>query len=843
MDFAICLDQFSTNFNVSSLSPNGFSIYTNLDYNNPIASGIPYQDLFAPPIGNCPLIVNVPQGATQILVIDACTTLPTNVAPIFNVGSSANSLITQCCYAIISVPAEPISWCDTSGLAFDVFSSSYVGQIVAGNLTSNIGTVTDYKMGWYLDGDYSAPVFTSGYGNAFLPYGNLHPLTGNQSVPAVAGDWEGIIHDIAINGITYSSVSGSANGTPIPFESCFGTIVVDPLTCANGPYSASSKYSHQINFNSQTIGTSPTPVSLTYALESTTKYFAYAFDTFGVWDELEIKWKSGNPAATPNPTLYSQPIYLEKLKRGNNISPNGWEANLIPNLGNSPGINWGNYLSMVNNVWPKVSNTPGYSQLSYGFQRTLTLTTLPTSSNPLFPDLLEITISPNPTNNNTQWKASFQCLDDFDCADCYFSDWPNSLPKIHTVELDKIYGCDAQKLKLYGTGCIDNSDLLSNQNPLFSLSGNLVMSQLGASQPATYYTAPPNSSEYLPLSDQINCSQGENYYGNICGPSSTGTITLDKTPNQIKLTFNLYSDFLLYKNSILDSISPYTGFQYPVSCNPLTVSPYYRYFRIKLPFQAINANCGDNSTYLEYPYHINDAFNITYVNNNNPNASEWEIIIPQSTIVNCNPTPVTCSTCPSVINTFVSNYNLLANSTTPFSYTTNTGAKLQNPITTVWINKSTIYGLSGSHCSITNQQSTYIPLYAVHTMPFISSSTSPTGWTNLTSLFTKLPCNFTPYEHNYNGYLETGVWGRGYVSQYQVRFPHLTSSGFNYSLSTNDFEIYTITNQTSTGSLDWYYWPYACPTGSLIYRYSSSIATVYSASYFVGGSPTLIIDP
>ena len=32
--------------------------------------------------------------------------------------------------------------------------------------------------------------------------------------------------------------------------------------------------------------------------------------------ELEIKWKSGNPAATSNPTLYSQPIYLEKVRIG-----------------------------------------------------------------------------------------------------------------------------------------------------------------------------------------------------------------------------------------------------------------------------------------------------------------------------------------------------------------------------------------------------------------------------------------------------------------------------------------------------------------------------------------------
>ena len=126
MDYAICLDQFSTNFDVNNLSSNGFSIYTNLDnYTTPIAQNIPYQDLFSPPMGNCPLIVTLPQGATQLVVIDACTTLPTNIASIFTNGSStANNLITQCCYAIISVPTQSVPFCTTCDLNFDVFSSS-----------------------------------------------------------------------------------------------------------------------------------------------------------------------------------------------------------------------------------------------------------------------------------------------------------------------------------------------------------------------------------------------------------------------------------------------------------------------------------------------------------------------------------------------------------------------------------------------------------------------------------------------------------------------------------------------------------------------------------------------
>jgi hypothetical protein len=148
MNYSICLDQFSTNFNVANLSTNGFSIYTNLDnFTTPIAQNIPYQDLFSPPIGNCPYIANLPQGATQLVVIDACSSIPASIASIFNPSSTtAGNLLTTCCYAIINVPAQPISFCDTSGLEFDLFSASFVGQIIAGNLNSNIGAVTDYKI-------------------------------------------------------------------------------------------------------------------------------------------------------------------------------------------------------------------------------------------------------------------------------------------------------------------------------------------------------------------------------------------------------------------------------------------------------------------------------------------------------------------------------------------------------------------------------------------------------------------------------------------------------------------------------------------------------------------------
>jgi hypothetical protein len=849
MSYAICLDQNTPNFNINNLSPYGFAIYSNFDnYQTPLAQGINYTQLFPFPIGNCPFILtNLPAGATQIIVIDQCDPNLDVAAAIFSpTNITAGELTIECCYAIIDIPqGPPPIFCEACPLIFDEFPTSTIGSIVAGNLTSTCGPVTDYVIGWYLNGNYSSPVLTSGYGTLFTPYQFTHPLTGNNSVPVFSGNWEGIVHDIAINGVTYSSVSGSAGGQLIPFESCFDTIVVDPLQCDNGSFQGIAKYTHQINFNSQAVGTTSTPVSLTYALDTTTNYFAYFFQAYSVWDEIEIKWKSGNPSVTTNPSLYSQPIYLEKLKRGSDLPPPPNSQNFLttPYLPISPN-------QPFNNVWPKLSSTFYADSTPYqGFQRVLTLTNLETSSNPLSPDLLEITITPNPTNNNTQWKAAFQCLDNFDCTDCNFDNWPNSLPKINSLYLTKIYGCEAQRLELNITGCMAQSDFVSfTGNPLTSLSGSLVGSNVGTAGLNTMSF--PANPQYLPLTPTSNC--GYNLPNNpACGPSSTGTITLNKTPQQIQLTFNLYSDYLYYKNSLDTSFntiqpSPPTS---PVLCSAGSTNlDYYNYTNLVVPVQqSATANCGDNTTFYNFFFHINDYFNIVYVNNNNPLATSWSITIPQTQMVNCYPNNLSCSNCYSIINNFINFYNLNVQNQSIITFTTTVGAKAAIPF------QSNISAYpsaspptpSGSFCPNQQTKYTYFPWYSTATIPFIPSPSSPTGWINLPSLSGSIPCNFNPYQSS-TWFYDTGWMYQGYIEGFRIRYPHLTSS-FNYSLSTNDFEIYSVTNLTNTGSLNinLNQYPIPCPdpSGSLIYSYIGGVPTVYSASYFVGGSPTLTIDP
>lgn len=841
MSYAICLDQNTPNFNINTLSANGFSIYANLGngFNTVIAQGIPANLLFPYPNGTCPYNVTLPQGTTQILVVDQCT-FELDVASVFSPENvAAGTITTNCCYAILDIePGPPPSFCETCTLTFDTFLTGTTGSIIAGNLNSTCGPVTDYTIGWYLNGNYSSPAIVSGYGNAFS-YQFQHPLTGNGSVPVLAGNWEGIIHDITINGVTYSSVSGSAGGQSIPFESCFDTVVAQPLKCDNGAFQGIAKYSHQINFNSQAVGTTSAPVSLTYALDPTTKYFAYLFDAYNVSDEIEIKWKSGNPNATPSPNFYTQSIYLEKLKRGGDFLP---DQNSFANQTTTAQLPTDSTF-LFNNVWPKESSTIFNNSFPFGgFQRVLTLTSLPTSSNPLFPDLLEITITPNSTNNNTQWKAAFQCLDDFDCTDCNFSNWRNSLPKISSLYLSKQYGCDSQLLFLNASGCLNNSDLWGSGNPLSSLTGSLVGSSFGFSSGMSF-----PSFGYLQLTPSINCTP-VNQHLPSCGPSSTGTITLNKTPQQIQLTFDLYSDFLYYKNNLVNSYNsiypaPPTS---PVSCPAGTTNiGYYQYFSLSVPIQlSPSANCGDNTTFSFYYFHINDYFNITYTNNNNPNATSWAITIPQSSMVNCYPLQQ-CNNCNGIINNFVNFYNQNVQNQITFTFTTTVGAKDTNPFSNInYMYSQGGTAPSGSLCFNYFFENTF-PWYSTHTIPFVSSPSSPTGWINLTSLSSSLPCNFNEYP-NQAYFYDSGWFYKGFTLGIQARFPHLTGS-FNYSLSTNDFELYSITNLTNTGSLDVTLgqFPYVCPepSGSKIYSYIGGVPTVYSASYFVGGSPTLTIDP
>jgi hypothetical protein len=358
-------------------------------------------------------------------------------------------------------------------------------------------------------------------------------------------------------------------------------------------------------------------------------------------------------------------------------------------------------------------------------------------------------------------------------------------------------------------------------------------------------------SGYINLAPIITCGAStSNVFPTLCGPSSTGNITLNKTPQQIKLTFNNYNDYLHYKDDIVQKYLETSMFlPSPVICDGTTNLNYYRYFTISIPTQGANSNCGDSSTRITYLYHFNDYFNIIYTNDNNPSATSWSITIPQSQMVNCYPSNLgQCNTCYNSINTFVNQYNIFINDPATYTFTTNVGAKYDSPIGRKKMNQQSSTPVSGSYCDYATSVSSFYPWYAVTTVPFISSST---GWVNLYSLQTSIPCNITS---SYPDTIDINPYNLSYQAHtvaYRVRFPSLTGS-FDCTLSTNDFEIYSRLSMIVTGSLTDegllgpVVYPPPCPDPytSKIYSYIGGVATVYSSSYFWNGAnPTLIIDP
>lgn len=816
MNYTICLDPSSLS---STPSGNGFLIYTDVDnFTTPVAS-VPGLLLFPPPTGNCPYSLSgIPNGATQLLIVDNCQFSEAGPPP------AANTLTGECCYALIDIDSSLCNdFCEDCDIEFNVYATSTTGSIIAGNLISSCGEVTDYTIGWYLNGDYSSPVYISGYGTQFT-YQLTHPLTASAAPLVAAGNWEGIIHDLIINGTQYSTVSGSGIGTNIPFTSCFGTTVATPFKCDNGSFPL--PYSHQKTFTAVSNGVPPAPSTFTYALSSSTNYFAYLFEGQQAWDELEIKYISGNPNGTTNPALYSQPIYLEKIRVGFNapISSTSPLWTLAP--GGAP------------------STYPVNASYQSNFRRTITLTGLETSSIPNSPDRLEITVTPNTVNFTTNWNLYMQCLEDFDCSNCTLDNDPPF--KIYQINLDRPTGnpCPQQRLLVAASGCFENgtnSDLFG-YNSIGSSAISYVQTN-NAFSPQNFII--PNG--YVQLDDTVTCTNWFGGTNNVCLPSTPNTITFEKNNNfsngiastgqtlgQIKFTFNNVNDFTFYQNKINAIESVLTNLVGPLTTD-CTSPQYYSGYSLSIPFQAANNSCGDNTTTFTYYIHRTAYPNIVYFAD--PANNNWEITIPMPECNDC----LSFSGCTNCTNTIygypailgVFNSSSYADNTNLVSYSNNFAAKYSDPFSQVYFTTSSFGASTFYSSSLTYYSAQGINQYSMVTVPFIPDALNSGSWVNLFSLSgSACPDWFTKFSSSIHYPNHTGPIYNAFYYDISSVFPNLSES-ITFT-GNDDFNLYTRVIDNS-GALQ------ASPL--LIYSYSQSVATVHQPSFFVGGSPTLTIDP
>ncbi len=826
MNYTICLDPTSANFNASSISGNGFSVYTDADnFTNPISQNINANQLFAPPLGNCPFtLTNIPSGSTQLLIIDQCS-LTTSASISVNISASIPTVDTTCCYALIDI--DPCGdWCTECSIGFDNINTSPIGRIIAGDLESSCGTVTDYVIGWYRNGDYSSPNILTGAGNAFN-YQFTHPLDATTGPLVLDGNYEGIIHDVIIDGTQYSNLeSGSGVGTPIPFESCFGTVVVAPFSCDNGVFPL--PYTHQISFTAAGNNLVPPPVSATYTLSSSTDYFAYKFNPFAqVADEIEIKFVSGDPNSTTNPTLYSEPIYLEKLQVGAGVSTN------IDSLSN-----------IINNTYPKK-----YGHHNKLYKRVLTLTE---SLERTDGDKLEITVTP--LGAETSWALQMQCLDDFDCTNCYFDDNPPRV--IQSLTLSRNAGdisnpnclgttgsCATQQLDMMVSGCnTRNTDLFNefyfgstvannNSDSYIDAVGNNTgsfpnpaLNPFGVSLANSATSQAQNQ-----ITPNASCDSDEtNWEGTISKLNDVayGISTTGQALGAISMSFNNIDFYNHYKNGLLDTETVLSSIFGPVETDCSNIN-YYMSYLLYIPIPPTPGTiCGDNLTNQSYKISRLSFPNIVFDDIN------YQIFIPLSEMENCYScsSDITCCNLNNLCN-FVNNVNsdnFVNNNQNVI--TTTVGTRYIKPFGAqrVKINTSSLTTPKTSSIALDDVS---IPLYPILTLPFQPSPTG--GWVNYPNLSASVCPDYTSSLPLTSTYPHFRYYG--FNMGYRVVYPNLTSS-LSDSMN-DDFKLYaSVQNNSGLYSS-------SLANSLLIYEYSSSVVTVHEPSFFEGGSPTLTIEP
>ena len=124
------------------------------------------------------------------------------------------------------------------------------------------------------------------------PVGSAHPLTGNNTIPVIAGFWTPVIRYATIGGITYTSTPRSGYNAAKDLATCLTPIEVVNFNCSNGTLH-SGNYTHLVSYINGTQLASESSKTFAFDLDGTTQYLAYYFNGYNIADRLTISYVSG----------------------------------------------------------------------------------------------------------------------------------------------------------------------------------------------------------------------------------------------------------------------------------------------------------------------------------------------------------------------------------------------------------------------------------------------------------------------------------------------------------------------------------------------------------------------
>jgi hypothetical protein len=565
-------------------------------------------------ITNCPFVLTgIPVGTTTIR-------LESQNKYCCNINLTCNDLCTTC------------------NLDFNLYQTTEISRIVAGNLTGSCqSSITDYKINWYRSPDFITPVFTSGQGTLFTPYDHTHPLTGATSPMVLAGTYTPIIDKVKLNGLNYSYTGGS--GFIQANLDCFeaSTITVEPFTCGNGNGTSDlPNYTHRVQFSGASAGVAPLRLLSTFNLDPTTKYFAWKFEGQGIPDSLKISF---NGSSNPN-----NPIILEWWTIGGQTT-----TNILPSVLQKSAAT-SNYLNKITSLM-SLSRNVG--------------------------DILTLEVIPNPTNFQTNWDFYFTCLNtDFSCSLGCLNSYLNSPYKIKLSSVTLTpQSCGRVRASYVISGCtlnqLNSLDITKYMQTSFSdVETNI--SNLGTDNTSSLKTAGATFT-----TGNTQCSVALPPSFNTCKPPTTNIIRFQKTTingvGRINMEFSNLTDLDDYKRDFENAKNFNSGW----NSNPTNIN-YYRYISLLVPSATGSTICGgDAGTTLSYKIHYSSEITTGFT------ATGYTLTMPMPTITNQMPSFSNCEIgCNEAVNDLVSIVNTdstgTINNTVGFR-TSNTGSRFFSP--------------------------------------------------------------------------------------------------------------------------------------------------------------------
>jgi hypothetical protein len=700
----------------------------------------------------CPYYINnVPDGTTQIRIFDNGTG----------------------CYC--DIPIQSNNLCVSCDLDFTTYSASTIGRIIAGDLTGLCDpSITDYRIYWYNTGDTTTPIFTSGFGTEYQPYSFTHPLIGSSAIFAPAGTYVPIIDKIKLSGLTFSQTGGTGN---IPAElDCFTgtTVTVDYFTCDNGGTSSDDpNYEHRVQFSGASAGVTPQALFSDFLFTATTNYFAWKFCGFAVEDRLRLTYSG---------SAYSEPIIIEDIVIGSNLSASDFSLNLIPKSADTRGDLYIKKVSCLTGLTRNINDT------------------------------LRLEVIPNSANTQTNWDFYFQCLNTFDQNPCIISDSPY---KISASTITSITGsCNTNNIKYFVSGCTMGSDdfsrYMANENLTSILNSTIYLNNNTYTSSNLTQIFNGNLTINAPL---FSSSVLKNNLPLTCSIPNTDIIEYKKyvsggTIGIIDMTFNNITNLNHYYSSYLSVISgntlPFSGVCGSASgawsgtpTNPSDIR-YYRFFSIAIPSNTGSTNCGDGST-IPLIYNIHPSSVVT-TGTTGPN---YTMRLTMPTVVNNITDPCITAGTQGYVDTINTSSTGTSNN---FTGTTLTGSKYEDPFFRFNYSCSGTTSLSAT----TSQGFISYPKYLNETITYTGNT--PTLVNSLSA---------QTFDFSYPRFTQTT---QSFNLSYYTRYQFYYNTVLNNPSDFRDFEIYA---KSFTGG--------TTGTDTLIYGYTgaTNTYTIYDSSYFI----------